>query len=196
MTSYKYIAVRDDDPYKVDRNQNITKQPEVFDIGQTNYSDDEDWEQKSSGFRGRSQSLKHLNERVETGSISRSKSLRDVDTGDFSSVKARVSYVDSWNPVNPVGRGKIAERVKSWENNLDAEEDGWRRRKSPDYGMDRRNLSSSSYNGTRAQNYDSYHGSASRDWREERDESHQSYSQETTQYAYDNYRDPERDQVR
>ena len=199
MTTYRYAAVRDDKPLNLDRNQNVIEQPVVIQATQESWvSDDEDraLEDTSSGFRGRSQSLKHLNERVEEpGSLSRSKSLRDVDTGDFASVRARVSYVESWNPVNPVGRGRIAERVKSWEDNLDAEE-GAGRRKSSANGMDRRNVSGFYYNGTRGQGYDTYSANGSRDWRDERYESYQTYSQDTAEHAYDNYRDPDRDQVR
>ena len=185
MTSYRYVAVQDDDPFELDRNQNITKRTEVLDFSQTRLSDDDDRvETRSTVIRVRSQSLKHLNERVETGSISRSKSLRDVDaSGEFASVKARVSYVDSWNPVNPVGRGRIAERVKSWENNLDEEEAGsWRERKtfSSDNGMDRRKVS---YNGTRARGYDNYYGSGEPDWRNERYESYQ-YNRDSAENLY------------
>lgn len=193
MTSYRYVAVQDDgDPFELDRNQNITKRTEVFDFSQTRLSDDDDRvETRSTVIRVRSQSLKHLNERVETGSISRSKSLRDVDaSGEFASVKARVSYVDSWNPVNPVGRGRIAERVKSWENNLDEEEAGsWRERKtlSSDNGMDRRKVS---YNGTRARGYDNYYGSGEPDWRDERYESYQ-YNRDSAEILYGS-----RDEVR
>lgn len=197
MTSYRLVALPND---KFDRNQNITQQPDVTKVAQViaSFSDDEDredWE-RSPHIRGRSQSLKNLNERGETVSISRSKSLRDVDTGDNAGVRARVSYVDSWNPVNPVGRGKIAERVKSWENNLDVEEDSGRRNSSSDSGMDRQKFSGSSQNGTRAGYDHGYSRNGSRDWRDERYESYQTYSQDTAEYADDNYRVPDHDQVR
>ena len=125
-------------------------------------------------------------------SISRSKSLRDVDTGDTAGVRARVSYVDSWNPVNPVGRGKIAERVKSWENNLDVEEDSGRRNS----GMDGRKFNGASHNETRAGYDHGYSRNESRDWKDEKYESYQTYSQDTAEYADDNYRAPDHDQVR
>ena len=195
MASYRYVAIPDDKPFDLDRNQNITEQSEVIMITQGSFSDDEDREERSSELRVRSQSLKYLNERVETESISRSKSLRDVVRGDFASVRARASYADSWNPVNPVGRGRIAERVKSWEDNLDADE-GARRRKSSNNGMDRRNfVSGSYYNGTRSQDYDSYPANDERDWRDQRYEGYEAYGQETAQHAYDNYREQDRDQV-
>ena len=198
MTSYKVVAVPNDRKFELDRNQNITKQPQVAKVTPTSFSDDEDqddWE-KSTSFHGRSQSLKNLNEREETGSISKSKSLRDVDTGDFAGVRARVSQVDSWNPVNPVGRGRIAERVKSLEYSLDREEDA-RERKTSESGMDRRKYGGSSYNGTRKQSYEGFTRKGSSDWRDDRGyEGYGNYGQETAQYGYDIYRDPDRDQVR
>lgn len=187
MTSYRY---RDDsDDNLLDRNQNITRQPEAIKITRVYDSDGEQDQDSSSGFRGRSQSLKHLNERVETGSISRSKSLRDVDTGDFDSVRARVSYVDSWNPVNPVGRGRIAKRIQSWEN-LDTDEDTMSR--STENGIDRR-----SSNSVRTQSYEGYtrNTSASGNWRDERYEAYEAYSQESAQYSYGYDRDSD-NQVR
>lgn len=193
MASYRYLDISDDN--LLDRNENITRQPKITRV---NDSDDEqDHDERSSGFRGRSQSLKYLNERVETGSISRSKSLRDVDTGDFDSVRARVSYVDSWNPVNPVGRGRIAKRIKSWENNLDAEEAGTMSRGSEN-GFDRRSVTQSSTNSTvRTQSYESYTrstSSTSASWRDDRYEASEAYSQESMQYSY-GY-DPDNMQVR
>lgn len=149
MTSYRYLAVSDDN--LLDRNQNITGQPDGIKITRVYGSDEEHGEERSSGLRGRSQSLKHLKERVETGSISRSKSLRDVDTGDFDRAKAQVSYVDSWNPVNPAGRGTLATKIQSWEN-LDADEDTMSR--SAEHGFGQRRISSS--NSARKRSYDSY----------------------------------------
>lgn len=190
MTSYRY---RDDsDDNLLDRNQNITRQPEAIKITRVYDSDGEQDQERSSAFRGRSQSLKHLNERVETEPISRSKSLRDVDTGDFESVKARVSYVDSWNPVNPVGRGRIAKRIQSWEN-LDADEGTMSR--SIENGTDRRNISTS--NSIRTQSYEDYtrSTSASRNWRDGRYEAYEAYTQESAQYSYGYDRDSD-NQVR
>ena len=165
----------------LDRNQNITRQPAK--ISRVNVSDDEGDREISSGFRGRSQSLKYLNEREETETISRSKSLRDVDTGDFDNVKARVSYVDSWNPVNPVGRGRIAKKIQSWEN-LDVDGDNMSR--DTENGYDRKSYNSS--NSSRKQSYEGYarYGSAaSGGWRDERYEQYEGYSQETSaSYLY------------
>ena len=195
MTSYRVVAVPDNRKFELDRNQNITKQPQVVKVTPTSFSDDEDreeWEQSSS-FRGRSQSLKNLNEREESGSISRSKSLRDVDTGDFAGVSARVSHVENWNPVNPVGRGRIAERVQSWEYSLDNKEEA-RERKTSVSGMDRRKFSGSGYSGARKLSYERFARNGAKDWREDR--GIRRYSQESPQHAYDNYGDPDRDQVR
>lgn len=188
MASYTYEDILDDEVF--DRNQNVTRQP--IKVTRVNDSDDEENREISSGFRGRSQSLKYLNEQVETGSISRSKSLRDVDTGDFDSARARVSYVDSWNPVNPVGRGRIAKKIQSWEN-LDVDEDNMSR--GSENGYDRRSYSSS--NSIRKQSYEGYSmsGPASGSWRDERYESYEAYSQETAPYSYGYDRDPN-DQVR
>ena len=168
MTSYRYRAASDDN--LLDRNQNIIGQPDGIKITRLYGSDDEQDEEGSSGFRGRSQSLKHLNERVETGSVSRSKSLRDVDTGDFDRAKARVSYVDSWNPVNPAGRGRLATKIQSWEN-LDAEEDTMSR--SAEHGFGQRRISSQ--NSTRKRGYDSYTRRASADNYAEKTSSGQEY---------------------
>ena len=156
MTSYRYLATSDDN--LLDRNQNITGKPDGIKITRLNDSDEEQDEEGSTSFRGRSQSLKNLNERVESGSISRSKSLRDVDTGDFDRAKARVSYVDSWNAVNPAGRGRLATKIQSWEN-LDAEEGTMSR--SAEHGFGQRRISSQ--NSARKRNYDNYTRRASAD---------------------------------
>lgn len=156
MTLYRYLAASDDN--LLDRNQNITGQPDGIKITRLYGSDEEQDEEGSSGFRGRSQSLKYLNERVETGSISRSKSLRDVDTGDFDRATARVSYVDSWNPVNPAGRGRLATKIQSWEN-LDADEDTMSR--SAEHGFGQRRISSQ--NSARKRSYENYTRRASAD---------------------------------
>lgn len=156
MTSHRYLAASDDN--LLDRNQNITGKPDGIKITRLYASDEELDEEGSAGFRGRSQSLKHLNERAETGSISRSKSLKDVDTGDFDRAKARVSYVDSWNPVNPAGRGRLATKIQSWEN-LDADEDTMSR--SAEHGFGQRRISSQ--NSARKRSYDNYARMASAD---------------------------------
>ena len=156
MTSYRYLAASDDN--LLDRNQNVTGQPDGIKITRLYGSDEYQDEEGSSSFRGRSQSLKNLNERVETGSISRSKSLKDVDTDDFDRAKARVSYVDSWNAVNPAGRGKLATKIQSWES-LDANEDTMSR--SAEHGFGQRRISSQ--NSARKRNYDNYTRRASGD---------------------------------
>lgn len=183
MTSYRYLDGSDDK--LLDRNQNVTRQREPTKITRLYDSDGEqDREESSTGFRGRSQSLKYLNEPTETGSIPRSKSLRDVDTGDFDSVSARVSYVDSWNPINPVGRGRIARRIQSWEN-LDTDESNMSR--STENGIDRRSMSTS--NSIRSQGYDGYTRNTSGNWRDERYEAYEVYSHESAQYSYGYDRD-------
>ena len=82
MTSYKLVAIRNK-PRALDLNENgIRLQPDVFTYKETSLSDDEDRRdsEKSSGLHGRSQSLKNLNKREEPGPISRSKSLREMDS--------------------------------------------------------------------------------------------------------------------
>lgn len=156
MTSYRYLAASDDN--LLDQNQNLTGQTNGVKVTRVYGSEDEQDEEGFSSFRGRSQSLKQLNERVETGSISRSKSLRNVDTGDFDRAKARVSYVDSWNPVNPAGRGTLATKIQSWEN-LDADEDTMSR--SAEHGFGQRRISSQ--NSVRTRSYDNFTRKASAD---------------------------------
>lgn len=191
MTSYKLVAIRNK-PLALDLNENdIRQQPDVFKYTETSLSDDEDRRdsEKSSGLHGRSQSLKNLNEREEPGTISRSKSLREMDSGDFSGNRARVAYIESWNPINSVGRGRIAERVKSWENSLDAEVDDSGKLKSHDNEMERSNSSGSKFNGTHAQSYNYFTRNGTSDYRDTRDESYGNYRSEPAQYTYDNDRD-------
>ena len=191
MTSYKLVAIRNK-PLVLDLNENdIRQQPDVFKYKSTSLSDDEDRRdsEKSLGLHGRSQSLKNLNEREEPGTISRSKSLRETDSGDFAVNRARVAYIESWNPINSVGRGRIAERVKSWENSLDAEEDDTGKLKSYDNEMERGHYSGSKNNGAHTQSYNDYTRNGTSDYRVTTNESYGNYSSEPAQYTYDNYRD-------
>ena len=115
MTTYAYYDTMDD------QNNNRSDRADVVKATRRDYSDgEENWE-RARALRGRSQSMKNLDQRVDAGRMPRTKSLRDVDTGDIDTLKARISYADSWNPVSHVGRGKIAKRIQSWEN-LDAED--------------------------------------------------------------------------
>ena len=191
MTSYKLVAIRNK-PRALDLNENgIRLQPDVFTYKETSLSDDEDRREseKPSGLHGRSQSLKNLNKREEPGPISRSKSLREMDSGDFAGNRARVAYIESWNPINSVGRGRIAERVKSWENSLDADFDDTGKLKSYDNEMERGHSSASKYNGAHAQSYNYFTRNGTSDHRDTKDESNGNYRSEPAQYTYDSDRD-------
>ena len=188
MTSYKLVAVRNT-PLVLDVNENnVEPQTDVLKHTPTSLSDDEDRgdSEKTFGLRARSQSLKNLTRREEPEPITRSKSLRDVDSGDFNVSRARVAYIESWNPINPVGRGKIAKRIKSWENSLDTEEDDAEKLKSYHNEMERGNYSGSRYNGTSAQDYDNNKRNETSDYRYE---GYGNYRSESAQYEYDSYRD-------